>query len=191
MEKKGIYHVALSGGGVFAAEYTPDKLLELLYARYGEYVDIELGPGKSKQRPAGIGLNPKADPTADIFHDLNFGIPLPSESVDFIWSNQVLEHIKRENFISLMNDLFRVLKPGAKMEHFVPHYLAPAAFGDPTHMNWFSETSFRYFCIDERTGEPFVEGFSDYGIECRFVQKLHQPRKWVDIHVVLEKLDES
>ena len=163
-----IEDVVYTGKGVYAEFYTPEKLLRFLTLRYGNYLTLELGPGRNKSALAGIGLSEAADPAADIWHDLNKGIPLPNGSVDVIQSNQMLEHLHKRNQILIWNEMFRVLKPGGTMEHHVPHYLAPASVGDPTHFTQYSETSFQYYCVDAG-GRPFVESFSDYGITARFV----------------------
>lgn len=199
MAKKGQYRTGVpiyrldigrlihSGEGVWSRDHSPEALLRLLIERYGSRVKVELGPGKVKNESWGsIGLNGEADPTADIFHDLNEGIPLPDSSVDEFCSNQTLEHIERGRFIFLMNELWRTLKPGGSMSHCVPHYLSPYADGDPTHKNRFTEATFQYFCVDAN-GNPFVGSFSDYGIACRFVMEKHVVRPRIDIDVTLRK----
>lgn len=166
-----------------------EKMLAFIHRKYGSgYTKLELGPGKIKNPSwASIGLSEKADPEADIFANLNSGLYyLPDECIDEIFSNQTLEHIT--NRIYLFNEMWRVLKPGGFCEHWVPHNLSPYACGDPTH-TWppFSEASFQYFCRDVRTGCPFVEAFSDYGITCAFVLEKHEIRRGIDIHVILRK----
>lgn len=42
---------------------------------------------------------------------------LPSASVDFLFSNAVLEHVARDEFASMVAELKRVMKPGACMSH--------------------------------------------------------------------------
>lgn len=42
---------------------------------------------------------------------------LPSHSVDFVWSQAVLEHIRRRDFDTLLAELRRILRPGAAMSH--------------------------------------------------------------------------
>jgi SAM-dependent methyltransferase len=44
---------------------------------------------------------------------------IPSESVDFIWSQAVLEHIRRHEFLDVMRELRRVLRPGGICSHRV------------------------------------------------------------------------
>lgn len=151
---------------------------------------LELGPGKFLHTMAGtvgIGLNEKSDPGCQIMWDLNNGIPLPDGCVIWIHSNQVLEHIRRENFIHLMNEMWRVMVHGGKMLHCVPHFQSPYSIGDPTHYNQFSEATFQYFSVNPLNGLPFVEDFSDYGIESKFVLDKQEVRPAIDVQVWMSK----
>lgn len=148
--------------------------LNLLHRRYGpNFVKIEFGPGRIAEeyrRPHGtIGLTPLADPFCDIYMDLNGGLPFPDGTIDFIYSNQFLEHLQQNSQIFFWNEMWRVLKSGGRMKHVVPHYLSEHAWGDPTHRTVFSPRTFQYYCQRVGTGRPFVEAFSDYGIEAAFV----------------------
>lgn len=42
---------------------------------------------------------------------------LPDASLDFVWSQAVLEHIRRRDFDALLLELRRLLRPGAVMSH--------------------------------------------------------------------------
>jgi len=44
---------------------------------------------------------------------------IPDSSVDFIWSNAVLEHIRRSEFLDIMIETRRILKPGGAISHQV------------------------------------------------------------------------
>jgi len=44
---------------------------------------------------------------------------IPSESVDFIWSQAVLEHIRRHEFLDTMKELRRILRPDGVCSHRV------------------------------------------------------------------------
>lgn len=41
-------------------------------------------------------------------------VPLPSESVSFIYSNQLMEHLHPEDAAAQLQELYRVLKPGGR-----------------------------------------------------------------------------
>jgi SAM-dependent methyltransferase len=44
---------------------------------------------------------------------------IPTESVDFIWSQAVLEHIRRDEFVPFMKELRRIIKPDGVCSHRV------------------------------------------------------------------------
>lgn len=44
---------------------------------------------------------------------------IPDESVDFIWSHAVLEHVKRAEFLPIMKELRRVVRPDGVCSHLV------------------------------------------------------------------------
>jgi SAM-dependent methyltransferase len=44
---------------------------------------------------------------------------LPKESVDIVWSNHVLEHIRRCEFVDVMRELRRILRPDGVCSHSV------------------------------------------------------------------------
>jgi SAM-dependent methyltransferase len=44
---------------------------------------------------------------------------IPSDSVDFVWSEAVLEHIRRHEFLDFMRELRRVLRPDGICSHHV------------------------------------------------------------------------
>ena len=44
---------------------------------------------------------------------------LPSESIDFIWSQAVLEHIKKADFLDTMRELRRVISPNGTCSHVI------------------------------------------------------------------------
>lgn len=107
------------------------------------YFKLIIGCGNDK-REGWIGMD-KADYGQEIVWDLRWGIPLPDNSVEEIWADQVLEHIQmNEDYILVMNECLRVLKDGGKMEIQVPLWANEVAFKDPTHCRYFTKQSFSY-----------------------------------------------
>lgn len=47
-----------------------------------------------------------------------------------------------------MNEIWRVLKPGAQLAIVVPHASSPGFAQDPTHVNMINETTMHYFDPD-------------------------------------------
>lgn len=82
------------------------------------------------------------------------GIPFPSDSFEYVTAFQFIEHIprviympqKRNSFIELMNEIYRVLKIGGIFLSVTPAYPHAAAFQDPTHINIITDETFiKYF----------------------------------------------
>jgi len=54
----------------------------------------------------------------------------------------------RNCFIQLMNEIYRVLKPGGFFIHATPAFPSVEAFMDPTHVTIITDEAFpRYFCL--------------------------------------------
>ena len=73
-------------------------------------------------------------------------IPLPfkANSIDEVLAYHVLEHV--QNFIPLMNDLWRICKKNSLIKIKVPFYSSWGQFNDPTHVRFFTPFTFDYFC---------------------------------------------
>lgn len=83
-------------------------------------------------------------------------IPFDSDQFDSVSAFDFLEHIPRillgsdgkstiNPFVNVMNEIWRVLKPGGRFYAITPFYPAPQAFQDPTHVNILTEKSHEYF----------------------------------------------
>lgn len=101
---------------------------------------------------------------ADIIADLSKPWPWPDSSVDEVRAHDIIEHLP--NRILTMNELHRVLKPGARATIEVPDASkGPGFFQDPTHVSPWVMNSFQYF----QEGSLAVRRFADsYGITARF-----------------------
>ncbi len=88
-------------------------------------------------------------------------LPFQDETFEEILADNVLEHI--ENFIPLMEELYRILKKGGVLKIWVPYYNSVGAFQDPIHKRFFTEDTFLYFTGYHR--------FPDYNFKCKFKLK--------------------
>lgn len=103
-------------------------------------------------------------PPADVIADLSEPWPWEDSSVDGVKALQVFEHIADQ--IHVMNELWRVLKPGAQAEIEVPSATHGAgAFQDPTHKSFWTQNTFQYF--EERAPARLRFGKA-YGITAWF-----------------------
>lgn len=104
---------------------------------------IELGCGLRKAEGAiGLDINPRSD--ADVLCNLDFGnLPFRDSSVDKVLAYDVLEHV--DNFVAVVEDIWRILKPGGILEVSAPFMSSVNYFSDPTHRRAFTSKSFDYF----------------------------------------------
>ena len=77
--------------------------------------------------------------------------PWPDESVEEVHCSHFVEHLTASERIHFVNELYRVLKPGAKALLITPHWASNRSYGDLTHQ-WppVSEMWFYYLSKDWR-----------------------------------------
>jgi len=72
--------------------------------------------------------------------------PTGPNSVSEIYASHVMEHIPfGEPRVVVMNEAWRVLRPGGKLTIVVPLFPSEEAIGDPYHVSYWVERSFKYF----------------------------------------------
>jgi SAM-dependent methyltransferase len=69
--------------------------------------------------------------------------PFEENSVDLIEMHHVLEHL--ENPLKVLEEFWRICKPGAKIIISVPHWSHFTAYGDLTHKKYYSSAIFMYY----------------------------------------------
>lgn len=92
----------------------------------------------------------------NIIHDLN-KIPYPFEdnTFDEILASHILEHLN--NFNQVINELYRIAKPGGIIKVFAPFFLNTKYFGDPDHKIPFSIRTFDNYEYLENKKLKFYE----------------------------------
>ena len=108
---------------------------------------LDIGCGKLKTEGA-IGLDRVKLNGVDIICDLEKPLPFDDNSFDEINAYHVMEHIV--NYIPLIEEIHRILKPDGILKIRVPYYISPNAVENPTHVRFFGYQSFRNFCEDTR-----------------------------------------
>jgi len=151
----------------------------------GNTIHVDLGCGNLPRNPLNaakvVGVDVSDEAPYKIkngfldYIKVHPGAPLPFESdeVHCVSAFDFLEHIPRSDrtpegnfsnpFIDIMNEIYRILKPGGVLIALTPCYPSPAAFIDPTHLNFIGETTHLYFA-----GPNFAKA-KNYGFVGDFV----------------------
>ena len=128
---------------------------------------LDLGCGASPRNPFNAGAvfgldivkreNLKEDNISFSIANLVFqDIPFPDNFFDSVSAYDFLEHIPRViylegrtelPFVRLMSEIHRVLKPGGQFYSTTPYYPMESAFVDPTHVNFISKNTYKYFTV--------------------------------------------
>ena len=104
---------------------------------------LDLGCGK-KKRPGSIGVDYSDRHCADVIHDLNvFPYPFEVDSIDQVYLDNVLEHLDQP--MRVMEEVYRITKPGGMVKVIVPYFRSKWAFIDPTHKTFYTVDSFSYY----------------------------------------------
>ncbi|MEO1087006.1 MAG: class I SAM-dependent methyltransferase, partial [Acidobacteriota bacterium] len=142
------------GGDVAASP--GDALVEAIRGR-GEDVVVDLGCGFRKEGNIGIDLSADGR-DVDLVCKLGFeDIPLGDGVADKVFCRDFLEHLPKAVYIErrgglvypvidLINEVWRILRPGGLFESLTPVYPHPEVHQDPTHLSAWTMASMKYFC---------------------------------------------
>ncbi len=122
-------------------------------------------------------------PGADLVYNIE-DLPLPFEDqeIDEILCRNILEHVE---YIPILADLHRILKPDGILTITVPHFTSRDCFVDPTHKKLFSIRTFDFFVKDSRYERDYYFDFKFRRFEFRklvfnkeFPFYLNYPLEW-------------
>lgn len=123
---------------------------------------LDLGCGSNPKNP----FNAKLVFGIDVREDLDKlikkadlaieDIPFQDNTFEYVTAHDFIEHIprlvylpqRRNSFVELMNEIYRVLKPDGLLLSYTPAFPHEAAFVDPTHVNVITENTFRLYFDD-------------------------------------------
>lgn len=177
------------------------KNADSLYEKYkvanqnGQTRSLDLGCGIKPRNlfgaEASFGIDVRDDLAAGIKSaDLVLAsIPFDDQYFDYVTAYDFLEHIPRVvylperklPFVDLMNEIYRVLKPGGIFFSSTPIYPYGAAFRDPTHINILTDETFSLYFDDQHRWAEM------YGFKGSF-KVLEQVRIEPSLVAVLQKV---
>jgi SAM-dependent methyltransferase len=116
---------------------------------------LDLGCGEEKI-PGAVGVDNQALRGVDVQHDLlDIPYPFETESVHEIYLNHVIEHFELADSRQVLNEAYRLLRPGGVAHVRVPHFYTVAAVADPTHKLAFAFVSGEFF--DARSARSYYK----------------------------------
>jgi hypothetical protein len=107
---------------------------------------IDLGCGDGKQRGF-VGIDRFALPGVDIVCDLERGIPLAADSVDYLLASHSLEHLR--DLPAAAAEIYRVCKDRAHVTIIAPYDATRLNAANPYHAQGWNEHTARFFTKDE------------------------------------------
>jgi len=130
----------------------------------------------------------------DTVCDITKGLPFDTNSVDVIYSQDFLEHLPPESKMSVINEMWRVLKPGGTMEHYIPNAGSRNDFGSPSHLSHWNLQQFEHFDVNsyryekDREYEGFIGGFEKVLAEEINYKPEYNKMVPQSIHVIYKKV---
>ena len=106
---------------------------------------LDLGCGPNG-KPGFLHVDQTAFPGVDVVLDLRGKWPWADNSVEEAHSSHFIEHLDSMERVHFYNELYRVLKPGAKATIITPHWASCRAYGDPTH-KWPPVSEFAWYYL--------------------------------------------
>jgi ubiquinone/menaquinone biosynthesis C-methylase UbiE len=106
---------------------------------------LDIGCGRNKISNS-TGLDQNQYDGVDIIANLEEKLPIPNETFDLVFANQVLEHII--DLDNLLMEIHRVLRPGGQLLAHVPYFRSSWAYIDPTHKRFFTLNTLDYYVVN-------------------------------------------
>jgi SAM-dependent methyltransferase len=152
----------------------------VLQKTFSSYRHLDLGCGDMPRNPYiapeiyGVDIRKYTDTVKVKFCVANLAIeriPFEDDFFSSVSAYDFIEHIPRVlydqgrgitffPFVELMNEIHRVLIPKGRFYAVTPCFPAEEAFQDPTHVNYISANTYRYFCGDSPEGR--IYGFNGH-----------------------------
>ncbi len=129
-----------------------------------EKTKLNIGCGKHHLKDF-INLDMSDACTPDIKYDIRQGFKKLYEDNTFeeVLANGVLEMIlPNDEFVLVLNEIWRILKPGGMLAGQVPSIDPRVLMLDPFDRRWFKEETFDYFDVDKN---PYKTFGTQYGFQ--------------------------
>ena len=108
---------------------------------------LNIGCGFNNRKFGDVDLDMNIEAKPDVCGNCE-KLPFKDETFDKVKAIHILEHV--DNILAVMDECWRVLKRGCRMEIAVPMFPHEHAIADPTHKRFFIPLTFSYFTTKGR-----------------------------------------
>jgi hypothetical protein len=131
-------------------------------------IRLDIGCGVRKRTDGEwIGVDAMEFPGVDVVSDaLTYLKTLGDNSVDEVNMSHFLEHLDGPERVVFINELYRIIKPGAKCLVTCPSWSSERAYGDPSH-KWPPVCTWTFFYMD-RNWREVQQNAPHCGYTCDF-----------------------
>jgi ubiquinone/menaquinone biosynthesis C-methylase UbiE len=151
---------------------------------------LKLNLGAGRRRLEGfLSVDSIAYPETDVVCDLLDRWPWDDGSVELIGMAHLLEHFTGRQRVFILNEMYRVLQPGGKVNIITPHWQSIHAYGDFTHQ-WPPVTIALYLYTLKSwrmaNAEHLDISVNRTGYDCDFTSEYQETKN--ELSVVLTKI---
>lgn len=129
----------------------------------GAGLSLDVGCGRRKVEGS-IGLDQVLLVGVDVVASLERALPFADNSFNKLYAHHILEHISA--LPKVLAELHRISCPAASIHVIVPYFTCIRAFGDPTHVRFFTYRTFEHF-TDSNTDAGRHNWFSSTRFEIK------------------------
>jgi len=134
----------------------------------GRGVRYNLGCG-ADHREGFTNVDLPGCPGADLYFDLRGDWTFaPDGTAGFVFSSNLFEHLPDK--FHTMNELYRIMAPGARAELHIPSTDGRGAWQDPTHVSFWNKNSWRYWCSNRDAGLTLMNQGNGFRGDFRLVE---------------------
>jgi len=104
---------------------------------------VNLGCGHD-YRKSFMNIDISKECKADVYYNVEDGLSLKDNSVSYIYSRHVLEHIHKDKFNFVLSEIIRVCKNNAVVELYLPHFSCGITYRTIDHHTFISYFTFNH-----------------------------------------------
>ena len=164
----------------------------VLIAKKGDIVEadkpINLNLGCGLRRFDGfVNIDNRKEVNPDMVWDIaRHGLPYDENMVDVVVARDFLEHIAPDRVIFVIEEIWRVLKVGGRLEHMTPSTDGRGAFQDPTHRSFWNKNSWMYYSMKD--ARELIGTKANFKIIAMQDQLTSDDMRIIHTHGILEKI---